>query len=62
MLKVHHFLAGPVINPSMLKEELLNSKNKGAVWAGSVYAIIDSIIENDPSIWGIHRFASANTA
>jgi hypothetical protein len=51
MCDVYELLQGPVINPAVLRDAILKSKDAGAVWDGSVYALIDRIIACDPAVW-----------
>lgn len=50
MFDVWRLLAGPVINPAMVKEAMLTSKAKGAVWDGAAWAIIDRAAAIDPAV------------
>ena len=53
MARVYRQLEGPVINPSMLRDALHKSQEKGAVWDVSVFSLIDRIVARDPSVWTI---------
>ncbi len=46
-------ISGLVIHPTMLKEEMLKTKEKGAVWDAALYALVDRIISIDPAVWVI---------
>ena len=41
-------LDGPVIDPTRALEA---AAEKGAVWEGAVYAILNRVIERDPTAW-----------
>ncbi|WP_262265518.1 hypothetical protein [Microvirga yunnanensis] len=51
MCKVWDELEGPTVNPTMLREALLKSRDKGAVWDTAVYSIVDRAISIDPAVW-----------
>ncbi len=44
-------LRGPVINPMMVRDEMIKSKTMGAVWPGPSWALIERVIELDRSVW-----------
>ncbi len=44
-------LTGPVINPVVLRDEMLKSKNEGAAWDGPSWALIERVIEFDRAVW-----------
>jgi hypothetical protein len=43
-------LEGPVVNPTMVKESMLKAKEKGALWDGAAWSIIDRAITIDPAV------------
>jgi hypothetical protein len=51
MCKVWDELEGPTVNPSLLREALLKSRDKGAVWDTAVISIVDRAILVDPAVW-----------
>lgn len=51
MRGVHRLLEGPVINPTLLREEMVKSKDIGAVWDLTAWAIVDRVIRDDPAVW-----------
>ena len=51
MYRVWKLLEGPVVNPTVFKEALVNSKEAGAVWDMTTYSIIDKVIADDPAVW-----------
>lgn len=51
MYETWRCLSGPVINPSLVREEMLRSKAEGAVWDGPAWSLIDRVIEHDRSVW-----------
>ena len=53
MAQVYRQLEGPVINPTMLRDALHKSREKGAVWDAPVFPLIDRIVARDPSVWTI---------
>jgi hypothetical protein len=44
-------LRGPVINPIIVRDEMIKSKTMGAVWDGPSWALIERVIELDRSVW-----------
>jgi len=44
-------LTGPVVDPSRVKKALETAAEKGAVWDGVVYAILNRVIARDPGAW-----------
>lgn len=65
MYEVWRMLEGPVINPTMLRDELMKTREAGAVWDPPIYALVDRAIARDPTAWTTllprielhHRFA-----
>ena len=53
MSAVYRMTKGPIINPSILKDELLETKKAGAVWEMPLYSLIDRIISVDPNVWAV---------
>ncbi|WP_262030164.1 hypothetical protein [Microvirga sp. Mcv34] len=51
MYKVWKALEGPVVNPAMVKEAMVKSKEAGAVWDAPAYSIIEKVIADDPAAW-----------
>lgn len=51
MIKVYSLCSPPVINPTMLREELLKVTEVGAVFQGAVFAILDRIIQRDRAVF-----------
>jgi len=54
MYAVWRSLDGPVVNPSVVREEMMKSRDEGAVWPVPAWALIDRIIEIDPAVWVTH--------
>jgi hypothetical protein len=44
-------LAGPVINPTVVRDEMLKSTSEGAVWDVPARALIERVIEFDRAVW-----------
>jgi hypothetical protein len=44
-------LKGPVINPMMVRDKMIKSKDMGAVWPSPSWALIERVIELDRSVW-----------
>jgi hypothetical protein len=51
MYKVWKTLEGPTVNPAMVKEAMLKSKEFGAAWDSAAYSIIEKVIATDPAVW-----------
>jgi hypothetical protein len=51
MHEVWRCLTGPVINPTMVRDEMIKSKNVGAVWDVPSWALIERVIESDRAVW-----------
>lgn len=51
MYKVWKELEGPVVNPTLVKEAMLKSKEHGAAWDSAAYSIIDKVIATDAAVW-----------
>jgi hypothetical protein len=51
MYGVWQSLTGPVINPTVVRDEMIKSKNLGAVWDVPSWALIERIIESDRAVW-----------
>jgi hypothetical protein len=58
MCKVWDELEGPTVNPSNLREALLKSHDKGAIWDTAVYSIVDRVIRTDPAVWVVQPIRS----
>ena len=50
MTDVWQSLEGLVINPTIVKEAMLKAKEKGAVWDGAAWSIIDRAITFDSAV------------
>lgn len=44
-------LTGPVVNPTVVRDEMIKSKNEGAVWDVPSWALIERVIEFDRAVW-----------
>jgi len=55
MHKVWQSLEGPVVNPTLIRELLVKSQDKGAAWEMSVYSLIDRTITVDPAVWVVRQ-------
>jgi len=51
MYAVWRSLEGPVVNPSMVREEMMKSRDEGAVWPVPAWALIERVIQIDPAVW-----------
>lgn len=53
MYEVWRRLEGPVVNPSLVREAMINSTNQGAVWDAVSWSLIDRVIATDSAVWVI---------
>lgn len=51
MHQVWRVLGGPVVNPTLVREEMARTTANGAVWENLIWSILDSRIARDPSVW-----------
>jgi hypothetical protein len=51
MYEVWRSLTGPIINPTMVRDEMMKSKSLGAVWDLPSWSLIERIIESDRAVW-----------
>lgn len=51
MYEVWRCLTGPVVNPTLVRDEMIKSKNVGAVWDIPAWALIERVIEFDRAVW-----------
>jgi len=53
MRKVYRLLAGDVLNPGIIKAEIMSSKERGAIWSNAIYALTEHVVFMNPVIWKI---------
>ncbi len=51
MYDVWKQLEGPVVNPTLVREAMIKSRDKGAVWDTVSWSLIDRVIAIDPAVW-----------
>ncbi len=51
MKDVYLLLKGNILNPQLIRDELIKTKTEGAVWKNSIYALIGLIIARNPETW-----------
>jgi hypothetical protein len=51
MYEVWTRLAGPVVNPTLVRDAMVKSTNEGAVWDSVSWSLIDRVISTDASVW-----------
>jgi hypothetical protein len=51
MKDVYLLLKGDILNPQLIRDELIKTKTEGAVWKNSIYALIGIIIARNPETW-----------
>jgi hypothetical protein len=45
------YLTGPIINPTMVRDEMMKSKSLGAVWDLPSWSLIERVIVSDRAVW-----------
>jgi hypothetical protein len=51
MHNAYRMLGGPVVDPTRVQRALDAAAEKGAVWDGAVYAVLNRVIARDPTAW-----------
>jgi hypothetical protein len=51
MHAAYRTLDGPIVDPTRVKRALDAAAKKGAVWDGTVFAILNRVIARDPTAW-----------
>ncbi len=51
MYDVWRLLEGPVVNPTLVREAMVQSANQGAVWGNVAWSLIDRVIAIDLAVW-----------
>jgi hypothetical protein len=51
MREVWRLLEGPVVNPTLLRAEMVKTTDNSAVWESAAWAIVDRQIGIDPAVW-----------
>jgi len=51
MYDVWQLLEGPVVNPTLVREAMIKSRDKGAAWDNVSWSLIDRVIAIDPAVW-----------
>ncbi|MGM4965764.1 hypothetical protein AB7714_19870 [Tardiphaga sp. 1201_B9_N1_1] len=59
MYEVWRLLTGPVLNPSLVREEMTKSKELGARWDVPSWALIDRVINSDRAVWLVGPYSQA---
>lgn len=57
MRQVHRLLEGPVVNPKLVREEMVKTTDGGALWNSAAWSIVDRVISIDPNVW-VNSFPS----
>jgi len=60
MSNVYKLLNPPIINPTLVKEALIKTKEKGAVWDTAAYTLVERAIARDPHAWIADPWARAD--
>jgi hypothetical protein len=51
MYGVWRLLEGPTVNPTLVREVMVRTRDQGAVWDMPAWSIIDRVIQHDPAVW-----------
>jgi hypothetical protein len=51
MYDVWKRLEGPVVNPTLVREAMIKSRDQGAVWDTVSWSLVDRVIAIDPAVW-----------
>jgi hypothetical protein len=51
MYEFWRYLTGPIINPTMVRDQMMKLKGLGAVWDRPSWALIERVIESDRAVW-----------
>lgn len=51
MYEVWRLLEGPTVNPTLVREVMVRTRDQGAVWDMPAWSIIDRVIQHDPAVW-----------
>jgi hypothetical protein len=62
MYEVWRCLTGPVINPTMVRDEMIKSKNVGAGWDVPSWALIERVIEADRAVWLVGPYSQTTVS
>ena len=55
MYQVWQSIEGPVINPTILREQMQKTTKEGAIWNALQWVLIDKIIKHDPAMWIVEQ-------
>ena len=51
MYQVWKLLEGPIVNPTLVREMMVKTRDEGAFWDSLAWSIIDRAIQHDPAVW-----------
>ena len=51
MCEVWRLLEGPVVHPTIVREAMIKTREKGAVWDNACWSLIDRVIAINPAVW-----------
>lgn len=52
MCGVYDMLGKEVVSPTALREQLMETTRRGALWPGAMFSILDYAIRRNPVVWG----------
>jgi hypothetical protein len=44
-------LESPIVNPTVVREEMRKTTEQGTVWPQGAWALIDRVIADNPAVW-----------
>ena len=59
MYGVWKLLEGPTVNPTLVREMMVKTRDRGAVWDVPVWSIIDRVIQHDSAVWIVRADSSS---
>jgi hypothetical protein len=59
MYRVWLLLEGPTVNPTLVREIMVKTRDQGAVWDMPVWSIVDRVIQHDPAVWTVQGGSSS---
>jgi hypothetical protein len=59
MYEVWRCLSGPIVNPTMVRDEMVKSKALGAGWDLPAWSLIERVIESDRAVWLVGPYSQS---
>ena len=55
MYEVWRRMRGPAVNPTLVRDAMVETAKQGAVWDNVSWALVDRFIGIDPAAWVVQR-------